>query len=177
MARGKATATAVQDDGEDFDIGVGEVIAPKVDLRKKAKEIKLKPGEKSPVEAAEAAMKRMEGSFAAWIEEEAGKLVQALHAAEDTEFDAAARDELYRCAHDIKGQAATLGFPLAGKVAGTLCLLLDHAGERLPHELVRQHVQAIRAIVAENARDESNPTAVKLAARLDDVTGEYIGSL
>ncbi len=35
------------------------------------------------------------------------------------------REALFRAAHDIKGQAATLGFPLAAAVADSLCRLIE----------------------------------------------------
>ncbi|MEJ1161136.1 Hpt domain-containing protein [Prosthecomicrobium sp. N25] len=180
MARAKAREETFDDEVVDeFEIGDGERIASPVDLRSKAKEIKLKRGEKDPVQAAEAALKRMEKTFSMWIEDETLALAETGRKAEASGFAADDRADLYRSAHDIKGQAATLGFPLAGRIAGSLCLLLDHAGpsDRLPPDLVRQHVQAVRAVVAENARDEGTPVALRLAERLEEVTDDYLRSL
>jgi HPt (histidine-containing phosphotransfer) domain-containing protein len=174
MARAKKKT--VEDD-DDLDLGAGEIMPSPVDLRTKAKEIKLKRGEKDPVEAAEAALKRMEKTFSVWIEDETLALAETGRKAEARGFAEPERSTLFRSAHDIKGQAATLGFPLAGRIAGSLCLLLDHAGTRLPPDLVRQHVQAVRAVVAENVRSEDNATGLLLAERLEDVTTDYLGSL
>lgn len=182
MARAKAPAKKkVVEADEEFDIDTSEaeIISAGVDLRSKVKELKLGRGEKDPVAAAEAALKRMETTFVVWIKDETDKLLDVWRAADAVRFAEPQRSELFRGAHDLKGQAATLGYPTAGRIAGSLCMLLDHAGpaERLPRELVRQHVQAIRAIVAEDAREEANPTAVKLADKLEDVTTEYLASL
>ncbi|MCW1838503.1 Hpt domain-containing protein [Prosthecomicrobium hirschii] len=182
MARSKSAATQAvepEDDDFGFDLSDGEVVAPGIDLRGKVKERKLQRGEKDPVAQAEAAMKRLETTFGIWIADETEKLLSAWKQAANTSFDAASREALFRSAHDIKGQAATLGYPAAGRVAASLCMLLDHAAtpDLLPDELVRQHVQAIRAIVIEDARDESSQTAVRLADRLTEVTDEYLNHI
>lgn len=161
---------------DDFDIDTsgGEMIAPTVDLRSKVKERKLQRGEKDPVAAAEAALKRMETTFVVWIKDEIENLLMAWRNAEAGGFEDGPRENLFRATHDLKGQAATLGYPAAGRVAGSLCLLLEHAGPavRIPRELVGQHVQGIRAIVAEDARE--NPIADRLADRLEEVTKDYL---
>lgn len=179
MARAKPAETNAIEPEDDFDIDTsgGETIAPAVDLRSKVKERKLQRGEKDPVAAAEAALKRMETTFVVWIKDEIDNLLKAWRAAEAADFEDGQREDLFRTTHDLKGQAATLGYPAAGRVAGSLCLLLEHAGPaiRIPTELVGQHVQGIRAIVAEDARE--NPVAERLADRLEEVTKDYLASL
>ena len=126
MARSKSAATQAvepEDDDFGFDLSDGEVVAPGIDLRGKVKERKLQRGEKDPVAQAEAAMKRLETTFGIWIADETEKLLSAWKQAANTSFDAASREALFRSAHDIKGQAATLGFPVAGRIAGSLCRL------------------------------------------------------
>ncbi len=156
-----------------------EYMDPPVDLRSKAPERKRKRGEKEPVEAAEAALERMSKSFEVWMADETGRLAALWSEAEEAGYDEQTRDAFYRAAHDIKGQAATLGFPLAGRVAGSLCRLLDSIrdGERLPRPLVRQHVQSVRAMVTELTREEITPTAQALAERLDEVTKDYLAQI
>ncbi|MGC3956684.1 MAG: Hpt domain-containing protein [Verrucomicrobiota bacterium] len=36
------------------------------------------------------------------------------------------RDELFHAAHDIKGDAATFGYPSAAPIAESLCRLIEH---------------------------------------------------
>ncbi len=170
-----ATTDATGGD-EDFLFGEGaEYLTPPTDLRAKAPQRPSKRGDRDPVEAAEAALKRMETSFDSWMGEETVRLVTLWSEAEATGYEGEAREAFHRAAHDIKGQAATLGFPLAGRVAGSLCKILEAIeAERMPHELVRQHVQSVRAMIAEQARDEGSTTAVKLAVRLEEVTLDYL---
>jgi len=174
------TAGADGDTEFEFDIGpAAEFLMPPTDLRKKAPQIRSKRGEDEPVAAAEAALARMAESFDGWMAEETQRLATLWAEADADAYETEAREALYRAAHDIKGQAATLGFPLAGRVAGSLCRLLDALGESdlPPRELVRQHVQSVRAMFVEHAREETSPTAVKLADRLDEVTRDYLGQI
>ena len=75
------------------------------------------------------------------------------------------RDGLFLAAHDIKGQAATFGFPLVAPVADSLCRLIEHTPDmaRLPFGLIDQHVDAIRAITTKNTRGDSDANAAKLS--------------
>ncbi len=167
--------TAESADG--IEIGTdAEFMTPPSDLRKKVKQRAPKPGDKDPVAEAEAALARMATSFDDWMSEETQRLAELWTAADLTDFEIETRDAFYRAAHDIKGQAATMGFPMAGRIAGSLCRLLDGIDEveRLPRELVRQHVQSVRAIIAENAREHTSETARLLAERLDEVTDDYL---
>ena len=58
----------------------------------------------------------------------------------------ATRARLYSAAHDIKGEGATFGYPLAARIADTLCGLMDGIADEtaLPLGLMMQHVEAIR---------------------------------
>jgi len=178
----KAAAAVVQNDDLDDDIAIGddaEFIAPKVDLRRKAKERRTKPGDVDPVAAAEAAMNDMAQNFANWMDKETETLVAAWKICSDADFTEPERSEFFCRAHDIKGQAATLGFPAAGLVAASLCRLLDlvKPTSKIPRELVRQHALAVRAIAQESRQNEPNALADTLAARLTAVTDEFIASL
>lgn len=161
----------------DLDIGPdAEVIQPRNDLRKKAKPKRTVAGEADPVAAAEAAVARMAESFDGWMIEETARLDALFALASEEEYDGEALEAFHRAAHDIKGQAATLGFPLAGRIAASLCRLIEGKLEtgRIPQDLVRQHVQSVRAVIAERAREDGTATARRLAERLDEVTSDYL---
>jgi HPt (histidine-containing phosphotransfer) domain-containing protein len=102
--------------------------------------------------------------------DEARQLVKAEGFAEEI------RDALFRCAHDIKGEAATFGFPLVAPPADSLCRLIEHTPDiaQIPLGLVDQHVDAIRAIVRENARADIEEVAWNLTRRLREVTDEFL---
>lgn len=109
-----------------------------------------------PVQRAEHALSLLENEFDKWMESEISALETARRGLSEapalSEFDA-----LYRAAHDIRGQAATLGFPLVGEVADGLCTMIEALGPgRLPEGLVDRHVDAIRAMVREGVRDRKS---------------------
>src|SRR3954462_3691987 len=154
-----------------------EVIVPPNKLKKAVQ--KIKPGEKipfDPVERAEAALAELAADFSVWMNQECARLDAARHAVKASGVTAGNRDVLFRAAHDIKGQAATFGFPMVAPVADSLCRLIEHTPDaaRLPFPLVDQHVDAIRAITHKNTRGDSNANAARLAEKLRHVTDEFL---
>ena len=91
-------------------------------------------------------------------------------------FTDATRDELFRAAHDVKGDAATFGFPSAGAAAESLCRIIEHAPDlsRVPAELIAYHINAIQAIVAERTKLDTISMASELSRRLRGVADEYL---
>jgi HPt (histidine-containing phosphotransfer) domain-containing protein len=131
------------------------------------------------VARAEAALAQLSDEFGQWMAEECERLSQA-HAA--LLLDGAcevARDELFHAAHDIKGDAATFGFPAAAAVADSLCRLIEHAPDfaRVPDELIANHVNAIQAIVREGADDGKSKLARALNVKLRSVADDYLAAV
>jgi len=154
-----------------------EVIVPPNKLKKAVE--KLKPGAKAefdPVARAEAALAELADDFSVWMEQECIRLDAARNAIKASGITQGSRDVLFRAAHDIKGQAATFGFPMVAPVADSLCRLIEHTPEiaRLPLRLVEQHVDAIRAITHRNTRGDGNKYAAELAEKLRQVTDEFL---
>ena len=161
-----------QDDPND----AAQIVKPPRDLRSKVRVLSEREAAKfDPVKAAEAALNRLSGDFDNWMENEAAALGEAWTEILKDGVDQERRDALFRAAHDIKGQASTLGYPTVGAVAGNLCYLIEHvAAENWPNKLIAQHVDAVRAMVAETGQQENNATARALVDRLVDVTEDYI---
>jgi HPt (histidine-containing phosphotransfer) domain-containing protein len=154
-----------------------EVIVPPNKLKKAVE--KLKPGEKAPfdpVERAEAALAELAADFSVWMDNECTRLDAARNAVKATGITPGNKDVLFRAAHDIKGEAATFGYPLVAPVADSLCRLIEHTPEieRLPLRLVDQHVDAILAIFHRNTRGDVGKYAAELAAKLRQVTDEFL---
>jgi len=129
-----------------------------------------------PVARAEAALAEIANEFSSWMDAECERLDQARRKVATAGINATTRDELFRAAHDIKGEAATFGFPVAGRVADSLCRLIEHSPDlaRVPLSLIEQHVDAVRAIIREAGLQDAETTATKLAARLRQVTDIYL---
>lgn len=153
-----------------------EIIDPPNKLIKKAKILRGSAANFDPVARAEQALEQLSVNFSEWMDNEVSALYRAWDEISKNGFDKDTSDKLFRSAHDIKGQAATLGFPLAGSVANSLCNLLECVPDisKIPLPLLEKHVQGIRAIVAENAEGSSNKIAATLADQLAIVTDEFL---
>src|SRR2546423_300181 len=130
-----------------------EVIVPPNKLKKAVE--KLKPGTKidfDPVARAEAALAELADEFSVWMDQECLRLDAARNTIKASGITPGNRDVLFRAAHDIKGQAATFGFPLGAPGPHSLCRLIEHIPDspRPPPPLVAHAVHADRAISHQN---------------------------
>jgi HPt (histidine-containing phosphotransfer) domain-containing protein len=151
-----------------------EVITPPNKLRKAIKT--ASPRDPDPVARAEQALAELSTEFSSWMQQECDRLDAARHKIRDAGFTKASREALFHAAHDIKGEAATFGYPAVAGVAESLCRLVEHTPtiERIPVALVEQHVDAVRAIIREYSRSDVQAMAVALTRRLREVTDEFL---
>jgi chemotaxis protein histidine kinase CheA len=127
------------------------------------------------IKRAESAMETLKTEFGGM----AADGIQALGAARDAyaaKADPAGRAGLVRAAHDLKGQAATFGFPLMARVAGSLTKMLTEApeGTVLPMKLVDAHVSAMQVIHRQNITGSEDKVALALIAELDSQVGQLL---
>ena len=129
-----------------------------------------------PVARAEKALAGLSGEFKNWMAVESDRLAAAHTAILKDGFTKATRDELFRAAHDIKGDAATFGFPSAAAAAESLCRVIEHAPDlgKVPSELIAHHINAIEAIVRQRTKLDTISMADELSRRLRGVTDEYL---
>jgi len=129
-----------------------------------------------PVARAEAALAGLSGEFKDWMLVEADRLTTAHAAILNDGFNDKAAEELFRAAHDIKGDAATFGYPSAAVAAESLCRIIEHAPEleKVPAELIKHHINAIQAIVHNHTRLDSTKVATELGRKLRGVADEYL---
>lgn len=144
-------------------------------LRKVLRRVEAKDMD-DPVERAEQALAGLSGEFKHWMATEVARLADAYAAIRNDGFNKDRRDELFRAAHDIKGDAATFGYPSAAVIAESLCRLIEHAPEleRVPAELFSHHINAIQAIVSENTKLDTISVSSELSRRLRRVADDYL---
>jgi chemotaxis protein histidine kinase CheA len=132
-----------------------------------------------PIARAELALAGLSGEFKSWMTAEVNRLSSAYVAIRNDGFSKERRDELFHAAHDIKGDAATFGFPAAAGVAESLCRVIEHAPdlERVPAELFTHHINAILAIVHENTKLDSISVSAELSRRLRKVADDYLADV
>ena len=134
---------------------------------------------KQAIKAAEEAIEELSVNFKDWMVGEVERLDKASAALTADGLSETSIDAVFSVAHDIKGQADTFGYPLAGDICASLCHLLDSCPDRrkIPLVLVEQHVDAVKAILREGATGDDNDTARELATQLGDVTEDYLRQL
>ncbi|KQZ00431.1 hypothetical protein ASD45_05850 [Pseudolabrys sp. Root1462] len=156
--------------------GDHEVIRPENKLRGYASDTPLEAGEEDPVARAERALAELSGDFPDWMDDECERLDKARNTIVQRGIDESNKMALFHGAHDIKGQAATLGFPAVAAVADSLCRLIEFTPtpQRIPLTLINQHVDAVRAIYREYSRSDAVELAAQLNHKLREVTDHFL---
>ena len=129
-----------------------------------------------PVARAEKALADLSSEFKNWMTVEADRLSTAHAVILSNGFTSSTRGELFRAAHDIKGDAATFGYPSAGAAAESLCRILEHAPDldKVPSDLIAHHINAIQAIVRDRTKLDTVSMAGELSRQLRDVADSYL---
>ncbi len=129
-----------------------------------------------PVARAEKALAGLSGEFKNWMVIEADRLSAAQAAVLKDGFTNFTREELFRAAHDIKGDAATFGYPSASAAAESLCRIIEHAPDldAVPSNLIAHHINAIQAIVHGNTKLDTVSMASELSRQLRGIADEYL---
>ncbi|GKQ56058.1 Hpt domain-containing protein [Bradyrhizobium sp. Ce-3] len=129
-----------------------------------------------PVSRAEKALAGLSGEFKEWMTIEADRL-SAAHATVLREgFNDKTREELFRAAHDIKGDAATFGYPSAAAAAESLCRIIEHAPDlaAVPAQLIAHHINAVQAIVRNRTKLDTAVVAGVLSKQLRGIADEFL---
>ena len=152
-----------------------QVISQPNPLRKLVQHVDDKDPD-DPVARAEQALAGLAGEFQGWMQAECERLNAAHATVRRDGWNAESRDELFRAAHDIKGDAATFGYPTAAAAAESLCRIIEHAPnlDQVPDDLILHHVNAIQAIFREQRRIDAMGVADELSRRLRRVADDYL---
>ncbi|WP_027576798.1 Hpt domain-containing protein [Bradyrhizobium sp. WSM1743] len=155
-----------------------QIITQPNPLRKVLRRVEEKDMD-DPVGRAEQALASLASEFKDWMAIEVQRLSAAWIAVQKDGFTKILRDELFHAAHDIKGDAATFGFPSAAGIAESLCRVIEHAPdlEKVPAELFTHHINAILAIVHENTRLDRIGVSAELSRRLRKVADDYLAQV
>ncbi len=129
-----------------------------------------------PVARAEKALAGLSGEFGNWMTIEADRLSAAWDMICKDGISHDTREELFRAAHDIKGDAATFGFPSAGAAANSLCRIIEHAPDlaKVPSDLVMHHINAVQAIVRQRTKLDNAAMASVLSRHLRNIADEFL---
>jgi Hpt domain len=177
IAKLNAMPTAPRASSSTESRGSYEVIRPRITLRDKAAIYTDRPGvmNHAAIERAEKALDALSGDFFSWMDEEVINLQRAFDKLALEGSKGSNLTDFYRITHDIKGCASTFGFPFATSVASGLAQIIMYCDQQNPPiELMRSHVAAVRAIVREDARGETDATARALSEQLHIMGINYL---
>jgi HPt (histidine-containing phosphotransfer) domain-containing protein len=145
-------------------------------LRKVLRRVNGRARDDDPIARAEMALAGLSCEFKNWMIVETDRLSAAYTAILRNGLTEAGRQELFRAAHDIKGDAATFGYPSAGAAAESLCRIIEHAPDltAVPANLIDHHIDAIQAIVRERTRLDTVSMAKELSRQLRGLSDEFL---
>lgn len=127
---------------------------------------------------AEAALASLSSNFTQWLEEEITKLEKARHVVHEQGMNAENVESLYISAHDLKGLGTTYEFPIITRLAASLCRLIDEPERRskAPLLIIDAHIDAIKAAVRANIRDDNHPVGKTLVEELESNVKKFLAS-
>jgi chemotaxis protein histidine kinase CheA len=118
------------------------------------------------IKRAEAAMEVLKVEFHDWLADDVARLAACRDGFAATP-SAAMRDDLFRAAHDLKGQAETFEYPMIARIASSLTKLIDGTPGEIPLGLVDAHVAAIRVVFRDKIKTPTDQVASVLAEELE----------
>ncbi|MFN0041944.1 MAG: hypothetical protein ACKVSF_01885 [Alphaproteobacteria bacterium] len=128
------------------------------------------PGEAALLAAAADEIGALEVEFEAWLVDDIARLAAACDDMAAGKPDG--REKAEAAAHDIGSQGELFGFPLARRMARSLCRILEGREPLGPGDgaLVRGHVDALKAVARDDVRGEPDGVARTLAIALEQRT-------
>ena len=119
---------------------------------------------------AEAALREINGNYEALVRDDVRRIDDAISRAERSPSAASKEMEVIAfISHDIKGQAATLGYPFLTAIAQSLYRFVASDKSPVPKRLdvVEAHARALETIVAHRIRGDGGENGKKLLDALD----------
>lgn len=153
----------------------GQMIQAPNNLRLKVGGSRLGAIDPAAIAKAEAALKSLSGNFGQWLQDEIVKLDASRQAVKSEGVTAETMESLYLRSHDLKGLGTTYGFPLITRIAASLCRLIDDKDKRseAPMGLIDAHIDAIKAAVRDDIKNEDHPVGKILVQELEGRVREY----
>lgn len=125
--------------------------------------------------ASQVVKQQMSSEFDNWMADLIGQLGGAFNDLRGQPITKDTREGLYKAALEIKSQGETFGYPLATRVAHSLCRLLIHLKEgAAPVALVQAHIQTLQALVRDGVKDAHNRMGSALAQELESQSQAFI---
>jgi len=130
---------------------------------------------------AQALIDAMRSEYLAWAADDLSALFTALETLEagrgtsadanaPADFKADPKADLFRIAHDMKGQGGSFGYDLVTTVGNHLCRFLERTGTPLTADqlaAVRAHAESLRTILTDGLMGDGGEVGADMLARLE----------
>jgi len=103
-----------------------------------------------------------------WLRSDLEALAAANKRLRAEPHNCAGKPDIFRIAHDIRGQAPGFGYALAGDISASLCQYLERTErfEAAELHIVEAHIKAIRACVLQSLKGDGGAVGQELLAEL-----------
>lgn len=118
---------------------------------------------------AEQVVANLQGNYLEWVEEDLVNLQAAYEAAMADPADRKGRlAEIFRIAHDVKGQGGSFNYPLMTVIANHLCRTIDKATEPTDDhmEVMRLLIGALRLVISQRMEGDGGAPGARLVKGL-----------
>ena len=129
------------------------------------------------LEKAAKVLESLRGEFEELAKSEVEKLVAAANVLVANPSDLASRDEVYKIAHELRGQGGSYGYPLVTEFGDKLCRYLDAAAVLDAKSLVvvKATANAIAVVINSKISGDGGDTGRALVAMLAQVLAQVKG--
>jgi len=122
------------------------------------------------LERAEEAIERLSDDYPKWAMKDIDTLCTLMEEAEQTdESRLESLQQIFKLAHDMRGQGGSFGYPLMTRVGSSLCRfteVLNNPDERAM-KVVRAHVEAMRAVIVNRVKGDGGAIGREIAQGLE----------
>lgn len=126
-----------------------KIIVPPNSIAKKVTRGGFGAVDAAALKRAEEAIQNMGDDYLSWVEKDLARMLAAYERLQNGEDPKPILEELFKVAHDIKGQGGSFGFDLMTQLGNQLCRLIDAMDGFGPREkmAIELHIDAMRNVV------------------------------
>lgn len=115
-------------------------------------------------------IKEVGSKYAEWTIQDIEKLFALLQQAMENPADRSKQiTEIFGISHDMRGQGTSFNYPLMTRICDSLCRFTEDLKllDQKAMDLVRTHIEAMRAVIAHKVTGEDNELAQQIASGLE----------
>lgn len=127
------------------------------------------------LERAEAVIANLQGNYLTWVQDDLVKLQQFYDLAKSDEANRPKHvEEIFRVAHDVKGQGGSFDYHLMTAVGNQLCRFIENTSPIGAAELnaIKVHIDAMKLIIAQRMEGDGGKVGENLVSGLQAIVAK-----